>query len=299
MLTNPTFLFIQFMNGLSLGMNLFIIAAGLTLIFGVLRVINFAHGSFFMVGAYVIWTAIAPIAKMTGHFWVGVLAAALALAALAWVIERTMLRHLYEREHLFQLLFTFALVLIIGDGVKLIWGASQYSVSYPPELRGAVNLGVSFYPKYLLFLCVLGPAIALAMWLVIAKTRWGRIIRAATQDREMLAALGLNVPRIYTGVFVAGSALAGIGGALAAPRAAMTPGMDTTIIVESFIVVIIGGLGSMWGSFFGAIILGMVTAFGTFLMPNWEIVLTYLLMLVVLMWRPWGLFGRPEREGAY
>ena len=134
------------------------------------------------------------------------------------------------------------------------------------------------------------------MWLILAKTRWGRLVRAATQDREMLAALGVNVPLVYTSVFVAGSVLAGVGGALAAPRAALTPGMDATIIVECFIVVIIGGLGSLWGSFLGALILGFVIVFGAVLVPEAEIVLPYLLMLVLLLWRPRGLFGRPEPE---
>ncbi len=297
MLTNPTFLFIQLMNSLSLGMNLFIIAAGLSLIFGVLRVINFAHGAFYMLGAYVCYSTIDYFQEGTGSFWVGVIVAGIALAVLALLIERGLLRFLYDKEHLMQLLFTFAIVLILGDLAKVVWGTDQYSVPYPKGLDGATNLGVSYYPSYLLLLCVLGPILAVIMWLVIAKTRWGRVIRAATQDREMLAALGLNVPLVYTCVFVAGSALAGIGGALAAPRVAVSPGMDATIIVEAFIIVIIGGLGSLWGSFWGALILGLVTMYGTVLVPDWEIVLTYVLMLVVLLWRPWGLFGHPEQEG--
>lgn len=297
MLTNPTFLFIQLMNSISLGMNLFIIAAGLSLIFGVLRVINFAHGAFYMLGAYVCYSTVDYFQEGTGSFWAGVVAAGLALAVLALLIERGLLRFLYDKEHLMQLLFTFAIVLILGDLAKVVWGTDQYSVPYPKGLDGATNLGIAYYPSYLLLLCVLGPVLAVTMWLVIAKTRWGRVIRAATQDREMLAALGLNVPLVYTAVFVAGSALAGIGGALAAPRVAVSPGMDTTIIIEAFIIVIIGGLGSLWGSFWGALILGLVTMYGTVLVPDWEIVLTYVLMLVVLLWRPWGLLGHPEQEG--
>ncbi len=292
MLSQPTFVVVQVLNSISLGMNLFIIAAGLTLIFGVLRVINFAHGAFYMIGAYVCFSVLAA----TGSFWLGVLGAALALAALAWLIERFLLKHLYGREHLLQLLFTFALVLILGDAAKLVWGTDQYSVPYPEGLDGAADLGLAHFPQYLLFLCVLGPVVAALMWLILAKTRWGRLVRAATQDREMLAALGVNVPLVYTSVFVAGSVLAGVGGALAAPRAALTPGMDATIIVECFIVVIIGGLGSLWGSFLGALILGFVIVFGAVLVPEAEIVLPYLLMLVLLLWRPRGLFGRPEPE---
>ena len=293
MLANPTFLFIQVLNSISLGMNLFIIALGLTLIFGVLRVINFAHGAFFMIGAYVCYSVIGA----TGNFWLGVLGAGVALAVLALGIERFLLRHLYGREHLMQLLFTFALVLILGDAVKLVWGTDQYSVSYPAGLQKAADLGLVYFPRYLLFLCGLGPVVAIGLWLVLSKSRWGRIIRAAAQDREMLSVLGINVPLVYTSVFVAGSVLAGVGGALAAPRVALTPGMDTTIIVECFIVVIIGGLGSLWGSFSGALILGFVTVFGTVLVPEGEIVLPYLLMVAVLLWRPWGLFGVPERQG--
>jgi len=292
MLSNPTFLFIQTLNALALGMNMFIIAAGLTLIFGVLRVINFAHGAFFMVGAYVCFSVV----EWSGNFWLGVVGAGLVLGVLAWVLERFLLRHLYAREHLVQLLFTFALVLILGDVVKVFWGTDQYSVSYPAGLDGAVDLGLAYYPSYLLFLCGLGPVVALGLWLAIAKTRWGRIIRAATQDREMLAALGINVPLVYTGVFAAGAALAGMGGALAAPRIALTPGMDATIVVECFIIVIIGGLGSLWGSFLGALILAFVTVFGAVLVPELEMVLTYVLMVVVLLWRPWGLCGRSETE---
>ena len=292
MFSQPAFLLVQVLNSVSLGMNLFIIAAGLTLIFGVLRVINFAHGAFYMIGAYVCYSALAA----TGSFWAGVLGAALALAALAWLVERFLLKHLYGREPLMQLLFTFALVLILGDAAKLVWGTDQYSVSYPAGLDGAADLGPAYFPQYLLFLCVLGPVVAALMWLTLAKTRWGRLVRAATEDREMLAALGVNVPLVYTSVFVAGSVLAGVGGALAAPRAALTPGMDATIIVECFIVVIIGGLGSLWGSFLGALILGFVIVFGAVLVPEAEIVLPYLLMLVLLLWRPRGLFGHPATE---
>ena len=295
MLSNPTFLLIQFLNSISLGMNLFVIASGLTLIFGVLRVVNFAHGTFFMIGAYVCYTVVSQFATTATAFWLGVAAAAAVLALLALVIERLLLRHLYQRQHLMQLLFTFALVLLLGDLAKMIWGSGQHSVSYPPGFDGAVNLGLAYYPSYLLFLCCVGPAVAVSLWLLVERSRWGRLIKAATQDREMLAALGIDVPLVYTLVFTGGSALAGVGGALAAPRVAVAPGMEATLIVECFIIVIIGGLGSLWGSFVGALILGFVITFGTVLLPEWELVLPYVLMLAILLWRPWGLFGKPER----
>jgi len=277
--------------GLALAMNMFFIASGLNLIFGVLRVINFAHGMFYMFGAYLIFT----VTRTWGApFVVGVLAAGLGLGVIAFFIERLLLRHLYDKEHLMQLLFTFALVLLMSDAAKMIWGTDQYSVGYPPGMGGAVNLGFVMLPQYQLFLCVVGPLIAVAMWFVVDRTRWGRVVRAATQDREMLAALGVNVPMVYAAVFTIGSALAGVGGALAAPRIALVPGMDATIINECFIIVIIGGLGHLWGSFLGALAFGFVVQFGTVWVPNWQDVLPYLLMLVVLVIRPWGLLGRPE-----
>lgn len=298
MFANPAFLFTQVLNAFSLGMNLFLIAVGLTLIFGVLRIVNFAHGAFFMLGAYICYSTVQWVGGRGVAFWLGVAAAGVVLALLAWGVERGLLRRLYDRDPLTQLLFTFALVLILGDAAKMVWGTEQYSVPYPAGLDRAVDLGLVFYPRYLLFLCAAGPLVALGLWFVLARTRWGRIVRAATQDREMLSALGVDVTRVYAAVFAAGSALAGIGGALAVPRLALSPGMDATLIVECFIVVIIGGLGSLWGSFVGALALGFVTVFGAVLLPEWEIVLTYLLMLAVLLWRPWGLWGRPEAGAA-
>ncbi|MCB1677045.1 MAG: branched-chain amino acid ABC transporter permease [Halioglobus sp.] len=296
MFTNPTFLFIQVMNSFALGMNLFIIAAGLTLIFGVLRVVNFAHGSFFMIGAYILLSVVRQFGESNTVFWLGVLAAPLVMGVIAFVVERFLLARLYDKEHLLQLLFTFALVLIIKDAVKIIWGPLQHSVSYPPALRGAVNLYISHYPAYMLLLSVLGPLLALSLWLVLERTRWGRIVRAARLDREMLGALGTDVKMVFSVVFVLGSMLAAMGGALAAPRLAVDPGMDGLIIIDCFIIVIIGGLGSLWGSFVGALILAFVTIFGTLIFKEWEIVMVYLMMLAVLLVRPWGLFGKPDEE---
>jgi branched-subunit amino acid ABC-type transport system permease component len=293
LLGNPTFAFMQLMNSISLGMNMFIIAAGLSLIFGVLRVINFAHGAFYMFGAYIVYSVTQQLGL---SFWLGVVAAGLGLVVMAIVIERTLFRFIYDKEHLMQLLLTFAIVLILGDLAKAIWGTDMYSVSYPSGLAGATNLGITYYPSYRVFLSLIGPAIAIGLWLFIDRTRWGRMTRAATQDREMLASIGVNVPVIYTGVFILGSALAGIGGALAAPFSAPTPGMDATIIVECFVIVIVGGLGGLWGTFLGALIYGVVFNFGSVIVPNWQDVFAFLLLLVVLLIRPWGLFGRPELE---
>jgi branched-chain amino acid transport system permease protein len=294
LLSNPSFAFIQLMNSISMGMYLFIIAAGLSLIFGVLNVINFAHGAFYMFGAYSVYS----VSQAMGfNFWVGVAAAAVILAALSFVIERGLFRFLYDKEHLMQLLLTFAVVLILGDLAKVIWGTAQFSVSYPPGMDGALNLGVTYYPTYRVVLCAIGPLIAIGLWFLIERTRWGRVIRGATQDREMLAALGINVPLVYTSVFVLGSALAGIGGALASPFNSPTPGMDATVIVDCFVIVIIGGLGSLWGTFIGALIYGLVYNFGSVIVPNWQDVFAFLLLVVVLLIRPWGLFGRPVAGG--
>lgn len=294
LLTNPQFAFIQLMNSISQGMNLFIIAAGLSLIFGVLKVINFAHGVFYMFGAYIVYS----VSQDWGApFWVGCIASAAALGVIALVIERTLFRQIYEAEHLMQLLLTFAIVLIMGDVAKLIWGTNQYSVSYPDGLKGAMDLGVSMYPSYRVMLSAIGPIILIVLWYFAEKTRWGRLTKAATQDREMLAALGINVPLVYTSVFVLGSALAGLGGALAAPFSSPVPGMDTTLIVESFVIVIVGGLGSLFGSFVGALLYGLIFNFGSVIYPSGQDIFVYVLLIAVLLFRPWGLFGKPEAGG--
>jgi branched-chain amino acid transport system permease protein len=285
---------IQFLNGLSYGLSLFLVAAGLSIIFGVLRVLNFAHGAFYMLGGYVAYEVVRRIGMDNGLFWVAVIVAGLVLALVAASIERFMLRQLYNRDQIYQLLFTFALVLLIGDIIRMIWGTTALSLSFPPELRGAQDLGITFYPRYRLFLCVVGVVVAVGLWFVFQKTRWGRVVRAATQDREMLSALGVNVPMVYLVVFAAGAALAGISGALAAPALALRGGMDAEIIVECFIVVIIGGLGSLWGAFIGALLIGQLRAIGVTFAPEWEIVLIYLLMITVLVFRPWGLFGKRQ-----
>ncbi len=238
------------------------IAAGLTLILGVLRVLNFAHGAVYMLGGYVCFSLVG----------------------------------LFSGIHLYQLLFTFALVLIAGDIVRFTWGTQVLSVSLPEGFKGAVNLGAVWYPSYRLFLCAVGVIVAVALWYFVNRTRAGRFVRAAGQDQEMLEALGIDVGRIYLFVFVAGSALAGLGGALASPAVALSLGMDAEIIVQCFIIVIIGGMGSLGGAFLGALILGLLNSFGVMLVPNFEIVLIYLMMVVVLMIRPWGLLGQPEAK---
>ena len=290
-----SFLFGQFVGGLTAAMFLFLIASGLSLIFGVLGVLNFAHGSFYMIGAYLAWQIMRWVAPAPEGFWLAALGAAAGVALVGGIVERLLLRHLYGREELYQLLFTYALVLILGDAAKVLWGTQQLSVSRPASLSGSLQLFGVTIPHYNLFVILLGPAIAVSVWFVLRHTAVGRIVRAAANDRETLGALGANVSWIYTGMFIAGAFLAGLGGALVTPIKSIVPGMDVEIIVEAFIVVVIGGLGSFWGTFLGALIYGQVLSFGILVFPRFSIFAVSALMAVILIIRPWGLLGRPIR----
>jgi len=290
-----SFVFAQSLSGLTAAMFLFLIASGLSLIFGVLRVLNFAHGSFYMLGAYAAYQVVQWAGTGPGRFWVAALGAAVAVAILGGLVERLLFQRLYGKEELYQLLFTYALVLILSDAAKILWGTQQLSVSRPPGLAGSFTLLGATVPYYNLFILLLGPAIAVAFWVLLHRTRAGRLIRAAALDREMLGALGVNVNRLYTGVFVLGSFLGGLGGALVTPVKTIVPGMDTEMIVEAFIVVVIGGLGSFWGTFLGALIYGQVLSFGILFIPRFSIFSVFALMAAVLVIRPWGLLGRPLR----
>jgi branched-subunit amino acid ABC-type transport system permease component len=291
----PAFVFSQALSGLTAAMFLFLIASGLSLIFGVLRVLNFAHGSFYMLGAYLAYQVVQWLGTSPTRFWWATLGAAVGIAALGAVVERTLLRHLYGKDELYQLLFTYALVLILSDVAKVVWGTGQLSVSRPAVLDGAFRVFGTYVPYYNLFIVLLGPLIALVFWVVLHRTRAGRFIRAAALDREMLGALGVDVGRLYTAVFVLGSFLAGLGGALVTPVKTIVPGMDVEIIVEAFIVVVIGGLGSFWGTLLGAVIYGQVLSFGILVFPRFSIFSVFALMAAVLIVRPWGLLGRPLR----
>jgi branched-chain amino acid transport system permease protein len=288
-----SFLFSQFMGGLTTAMFLFLIASGLSLVFGVMRVINFAHGSFYMIGAYLAWQGVQWLHPVGGGFWLAALFAACGVGVLGAVVERLFFRPLYGREELYQLLFTYALVLILGDVAKFIWGTDQLSVSSPPVLAGSVQIFGTTQPVYNLFIMALGPAIAFGGWLVLNRTGVGRMVRAAQMDRETLDALGANVGTIYTGMFVVAAFLAGLAGALVTPVESIVPGMDVLIIVQAFIVVVIGGMGSLWGTFWGSVIYGEVLSFGIVIFPGFSLFSVFALMAVILIVRPWGLFGRP------
>jgi branched-subunit amino acid ABC-type transport system permease component len=291
----PSFLFSQFMGGLTAAMFLFLIASGLSLVFGVMRVLNFAHGSFYMIGAYLAWQVVQWQQPTGAAFWIAAVAAGAGVALLGGIVERLLFRHLYGVEELYQLLFTYALVLILGDAAKYTWGTEQLSVRRPPLLDGGFQMLGTTLPMYNLFIMLVGPAIAIGGGLLLSRSSAGRMLRAAAADREMLGALGGNVGLLYTGMFVASSFLAGLAGALITPIQSVVPGMDVQIIVQAFIVVVIGGLGSFWGTFWGAVIYGLTLSFGILVFPEFSLFSVFALMAVVLMVRPWGLFGRPIR----
>ncbi len=277
------------LNSLDIGVLLFIIASGLTIVFGVLGVLNFAHGALYMIGAYITLTVV----RFGGFsFWIGILIAPLVVAVLAIVIERFLLRRIYSRHESYGLLLTFALLLILDDTVRLIWGPGYFIVEPPEFLRGAVEVFGATYPLYSFFTIGAGILIGLGIWLLFNRTRIGKTVRASAQDREMALAVGINVPLVYTLVFAFGAWLAALGGALAAPLRALGPSMGDRIIIESFIVVVIGGLGSFPGALLGALVLGVIHGFGGRWLSEFNIVLPYIGMALVLLWRPEGLLGR-------
>ena len=295
-LTNGSLIMIQVMSGLSVGMFLFLVSVGMSLIFGVTRVVNLAHGSLYMVGAYLLVSLVQLLPDQWWGFWVALLLAPLGVALLGGVIEVALLRRVYHRDPLMQLILTFGLILVIGTLVLLVWGPDNKSVQRPDLLDGSVMLFGQFFPSYYLLVLVLAPLIAIGMWLVFYRTRWGMLIRAATVDREMLGALGVNVAALYTQVFMFGSWLAGFGGALAAPTVAVALGMDSDVLTNAFVVVVVGGLGSFAGSFIAALLVGLLQSFGILIFPSISIVLLFLVMAIVLIVRPWGLLGRPEEH---
>ena len=275
------------LNGLSWGMLLFLISMGLTTVFGVMGVLNFAHGSLFMLGAYLCMQFV----RWVGSFWLGLLLGPPLVAALSVLIERFLLRPLYGRDVSFQLLLTFGVMLFLDDGVRLIWGAAYHVVNPPQILSGVIPFFSQPYPVYRLFLVVLGPLVGVGLWTFFALTRWGKILRAAAMDRQMAEIIGVRVPLLFTAVFAFGAWLAALGGALAAPHQSIGPAMGERIIIESFIVVVIGGMGSFPGAFAGALILGLLNSFGTTLVPDLQMALPYILLAVILLTRPRGIFG--------
>jgi branched-chain amino acid transport system permease protein len=279
---------VNVLNGLSWGMLLFLISAGLTTVFGVLGVLNFAHGSFFMLGAYLCM----QVMRVVPSFWVGILLGPLVVALLGVVIERWLLRRVYGRDVTFQLLLTFAVLLILDDAVRIVWGPGFHVVEAPPILGGIFPLFRHSYPVYRLFVIAIGPVVGLCLWAFFRFSRWGKVVRAAATDRVMAEGVGIRVPLLFTAVFALGSWLAALGGALAAPHQSVAPSMGERIIIESFIVVVSGGMGSFPGAFVGALVLGLLESFGTVFAGRTQMALPYVLLAAVLLVRPRGLFGR-------
>ena len=293
----------QSLNGLQFGLMLFLLAAGLTLVFGIMDMINLAHGSLYMVGAFMASTLV----QATGSFWIGVLLAVPATALLGMLLEILLLRKLYQRDHLSQVLATFALILIINELVRLVWG-SDAALPMPQGFSGPVELfpGLT-YPAYRLVIIAVGLAVAIFLFILIGKTRVGMLVRAGASNREMALAMGVDIKRLFTAVFGVGAALCAVAGAMLAPLLAVQVGMGENILILAFVVIVIGGIGSIRGALVGSLLVGMVDtigraflplAFGAFLPPQFASaagpaiasVAIYLLMAVVLFIRPQGLF---------
>jgi branched-chain amino acid transport system permease protein len=294
----------QLLNGLQLGVMLFLMAAGLTLIFGVMGLINLAHGSLYMVGAF----ACASVAAWTGSFWLGLVASLACAAAAGAIVELTVIRRLYDRDHLDQVLATFALILIFSEGTRWLFGSFPLYLDIPPLLQGAVSLpGGSQYPLYRLAIVAIGAIVALGLYVLIGRTRLGMRIRAGESDREMIGALGVDIRTLYTLVFALGSALAGLAGALVGALQSVQVGMGEPVLILGFVVIVIGGIGSIKGALIGALLVGVSDTMGRFLLPQLlalvmppaqagmvggaaSSVLIYVVMAVVLTVKPRGLF---------
>ena len=280
---------ITLLVGLSRAMLLFIVTSGLSFVLGVLRIPNVAHGSLYMIGAFAAHSISTLFGGGSVGFWLALIFAPFVVALISLVAERSLFCHLYEREHLMLLLFTFALMLILGDLTKIVWGADYRSIMPPKILQGSVSIFGSAIPKYNLFLLLIGPVVAIGLWLFSNKTKIGKIARAAAVDREMVGAIGINVSWVFAFAFVLGCFLAGLGGALVAPTISVSIGMDHTIIIEAFLIVTIGGLGNMWGAMVGSLIFGVTQSFGVLFWPQFAIVFPYLAVVIVLTWKPTGM----------
>jgi len=284
---SPELLFQQALNGLSFGALLFILAAGLSLVFGMMDVVNLAHGAFYMLGAYVALSVV----QLTGSFWLALIAAPIALGALGLVLEPLLLRRLRGR-HLDQVLLTIGVSLVIVDQIGLLWGREVRSLASPPGLEGSVALIGGVYPVYRLFVIAFGIALAAAISLIYRRTKVGMLIRAGVEDAEMLGALGVNTDRLFAITFAVGAALAGIAGVIAAPVFGMQPGMDVDGLLYSLIVVVVGGLGTLGGAVVGSLLVGPVDTFGKVLFQEFALAVIFAIVALVLLFKPTGLLGR-------
>jgi len=296
---------IQFLNGLASASALFLVSAGLSIIFGVSRIVNFAHGSLYMLGTYGAYSLMQHLPRTPLGFWGSVLIAALAVGAFGVIVELLLLRRIYRAPELFQLLATFGLVMVVKDATLWYWGPEDLLGPRAPGLAGAVEILGRPYPTYDLVLILIGPAVLGLIWLVLTRTRWGTLLRAATLDREMVGALGVNQARLFTGVFALGATLAGLGGALQVPREPANLFLDLSVISDAFVVVVVGGLGSIPGAFLAALLISLIKAFCIGLgdqtifgmaisFSKATLVIEFIVMAIVLVVRPYGLLGKAQ-----
>ena len=278
---------IQILNGIQYGLLLFLLASGLTLIFGIMGVINLAHGSFYMVGAYLAYW----LARETGSLWLALPIGVTISIGIGVLLESALIRRLYERDHLYQVLLTFGLILIFEELRSILFGNDVHGVAIPDVLNFSIPLTDTLsYPAYRLFISAVCLVLAAALYFVIQKTRIGMMIRAGNSNREMAQVLGVNIPRIYAVVFAFGFALAAFAGMIAAPVSSVFPGMGHHILIICFVVVVIGGIGSIKGAMVAALLIGIADTLGKVLLPEYSGMAVYLLMAIVLIWRPRGLF---------
>ncbi len=281
--------FVQLINGLQYGLLLFLIASGLTLVFGVMGILNLAHGSMYMVGAYLVWYFV----SVTGSFTVSALLSAFIALGLGILIERLLIQRLYNRNHLDQVLLTIGMIFVFNAVQSILWGNDPYGVTVPDALSGSVPFtDNSSYPVYRIFAALICVAIAGALYFVVSKTRLGMLIRAGESNREMVEALGVNIKSLYTIVFAIGVMLAAISGIIAAPMRSIVPGMGESVLITCFVVVVIGGMGSIKGAFVGALLVGVISTFAAVLMPTLSNMVIYIFMILVLLVKPQGLFAK-------
>jgi len=278
----------QSVNALSQAALLFFLGVGLTLIFGIMRIVNFAHGALYMLGAFIGYS----LAHATGTYWVALVLAPVLVGVIGTAFELVILRRLYRRDAHAFLMVTFGLALVVTEAVRLIWGPDALQVPPPKLLSGVVFLLGEPFPVYRLFLAASGVVVALAIWQLLERTRLGLVIRATSQNAEMVHALGIDVNLVRSGVFGIGCGLAALGGVLAAPLVTASHGMAATVIIDAFVIVIIGGMGSFVGSLIGALLIAFVQVFGNYYLPDFALAFMYLMMLLVLVVRPGGLLGK-------
>ena len=280
--------FVQLINGLQYGLLLFLIASGLTLVFGVMGILNLAHGSMYMVGAYLVWYFV----SVTGSFTLAAILSAIIALGLGILIERLLIQRLYNRDHLDQVLLTIGMIFVFNALQSILWGNDPYGVEVPGALSGSVPFtDNTSYPVYRIFAALICVAIAAALYFVVSKTRLGMLIRAGESNREMVEALGVNIKSLYTIVFAIGVMLAAVSGIIAAPMRSIVPGMGESVLITCFVVVVIGGMGSIKGAFVGALLVGVISTFAAVLIPTMSNMIIYIFMILVLLAKPQGLFA--------